>query len=104
MPGANGLSWTSMRAGLSLILAAATVAVVATGAGQARRASGGFIGPYTGVAAGGVDRFGHSDNQSTDPKTHVVSTSNDAYRGRLTYSFRIDNGVVKGSGTGVYQS
>jgi Ca2+-binding RTX toxin-like protein len=95
-----------MRAGLQVLVVAAAAAVVlaASGTGEARRTAGAFIGPYTGVATGGVDRFGHKDNQSSDPKSHVVSTSNDSYRGRFTYSFRIDNGVIKGNGNGAYQS
>jgi Ca2+-binding RTX toxin-like protein len=95
-----------MRVGLRLaaVAATATLVLAVTGTGGATRSSGIFIGPYTGVATGGVDRFRHKDNQSTDPKTHVVSESSDAYHGRFLYSFRIDNGAVKGVGNGDYQS
>lgn len=61
-----------------------------------------FIGPFTGVATGGVDRVSHRDNKSSNPDTHVVSDSQENYQGRFTYSFRIENGEVIGMGQGVY--
>jgi Ca2+-binding RTX toxin-like protein len=63
-----------------------------------------FIGPFTGVGVGGQERFGQFDDKSTNPDNHVVSDSNETYSGRFTYSFRIENGVIEGTGEGVYQS
>jgi Ca2+-binding RTX toxin-like protein len=96
-----------MRVGLVLMgmLAAAALVFAATAtSGPSRTTSRAFIGPYTGVATGERDGFHHKDNGSTDPKSHIVSDSTDEYHGRFTYSFRIDNGVVKGTGNGDYQS
>src|SRR3954452_15223047 len=94
-----------MRKGLLVLVALAALASAASAAsGPARHRAGGFIGPYTGVATGSRDNFHHRDNGSTDPKTHVVSESTDAYHGRFLYSFRIENGVVSGTGNGDYQS
>src|SRR4051794_22562333 len=84
----------------AVVLAALALAATASG-GPART---GFIGPYTGVATGSRSNFHHLDNQSTDPKNHVVSDSNDEYHGRFTYSFRVEKGVVSGRGDGDYQS
>ena len=103
-PTGGAYVWHAMRLG-----SVATVSVTALALGLAAAASGGhaksaFIGPYTGVATGSRSNFRHLDNQSTDPKTHVVSDSNDEYHGRFTYSFRVENGVVNGIGNGDYQS
>jgi hypothetical protein len=62
-----------------------------------------FIGPYTGVGRGHLDRFRHIDNHAPDPD-HIVTDSKDIYRGRFTYSFRIDEfGSITGRGDGSYQ-
>jgi Ca2+-binding RTX toxin-like protein len=55
-------------------------------------------GPYTGVGVGLLDRYRHTDNGNG-----LVADSFDVYRGRFTYSFRIDSsGNVEGRGDGVY--
>ncbi len=61
------------------------------------------IGPYTGVVRGHLDRQRHVDNHAPDPD-HIVTDSKDIYRGRFTYSFRIDEfGTITGRGDGSYQ-
>ena len=63
----------------------------------------GSIGPYTGVGRGLLDRHRHVDNHAPDPD-HIVTDSTDVYRGRFTYSFRIDEfGTITGRGDGSYQ-
>jgi hypothetical protein len=60
------------------------------------------IGPYTGSGTGLLDRYRHVDNHAPDPD-HIVTDSKDVYRGRFTYSFRIDRfGNISGKGTGTY--
>ncbi|MDX6448461.1 MAG: large repetitive protein [Gaiellaceae bacterium] len=63
-----------------------------------------FIGPFTGVGVGGQHRVGHSDNNSTNPDNHVVSDSDETYQGQFNYSFRIENGVIEGTGNGDYKT
>jgi Ca2+-binding RTX toxin-like protein len=63
-----------------------------------------WIGPYTGVGRGVLDRHRHIDNHASDPANHIVTDSTDVYRGRFTYSFRIDEfGTITGRGDGSYQ-
>ena len=78
------------------------VAASATGARQHGVRHHSVIGPFTGVATGGEDRVSHKDDKSTNPDNHVVSDSLENYQGRFTYSFTIENGEVKGTGTGDY--
>jgi len=78
------------------------VAASATGARQHGVRHHSFIGPFTGVATGGEDRVSHRDDKSSNPDNHVVSDSLENYQGRFTYSFRIENGEVAGTGQGVY--
>jgi Ca2+-binding RTX toxin-like protein len=65
-------------------LAAATVATAHTGSVGGTR----FVASYDVVLTGGVDRSKHADNQSTDPKNHVWSQSDDSYRGRGILSLK----------------
>jgi Ca2+-binding RTX toxin-like protein len=53
---------------------------------------------YSGVGTGLLDRSRHTVTSS------YTVDSKDVYRGRFTYSFRIVNGVVQGSGNGTYQT
>lgn len=79
-------------AGLSLVVAPGAAA---------------FIGPFTGVVHGDLDRFQHLENDGdpTDPADDFFSNSSDRYRVRFLYSFRIQaGGRVAGTGNGVYQS
>ena len=93
------------RAGvITIVVLLGLVAASTTAARERTVRHRSFIGPFTGVGVGGQTRFGHSDNKSTNPDSHVVSDSNEAYSGRFTYSFRIENGVIEGIGEGVYQS
>jgi Ca2+-binding RTX toxin-like protein len=63
-----------------------------------------FIGPYTGVARGTLERVRNVDNQAPDPADHLVVRSEDVYRARFRYSFRIDGyGRIRGNGNGSYQ-
>ncbi len=63
-----------------------------------------FIGPYTGVARGTLERVRNVDNQASDPADRVVVRSEDVYRARFRYSFRIDGfGNIRGNGNGSYQ-
>jgi Ca2+-binding RTX toxin-like protein len=86
----------------SLLFALAVGALlVATSATAHRHAHASVIGPYTGVAVGEQTRGGHQDNhQSGD--SHITSDSDEDYQGRFSYSFRVENGEVDGSGDGVY--
>ena len=67
-----------------------------------------FIGPFTGVGHGDLDRFHHMEDPGSDPNDSADdfrSDSNDRYRVRFTYSFRIQNdGTVIGRGDGSYLS
>ena len=64
-----------------------------------------FIGPYTGVGRGVLERVRNVDNQSPDPANHLVVKSEDRYEARFRYSFRIDAfGVISGVGNGSYLS
>jgi Ca2+-binding RTX toxin-like protein len=93
------------RAGvIAAVVLLGLVAASSTGARDHTAQRHAFLGPYTGVGVGGQQRFGHSDNKATNPDDHVVSDSNETYRGRFTYSFRIEKGVVSGTGEGVYQT
>jgi hypothetical protein len=88
----------TFRGVIALVLASLASVVLAAPA----RA---FIGPYTGVATGNVDRFRHTDNQNADPTSRFAVDSHDVYKVRFTYSFRIQgDGTVEGTGHGVYQS
>ncbi|MGH3105155.1 MAG: calcium-binding protein [Gaiellaceae bacterium] len=82
---------------LALALAVAASALPGSSAPSSGPAGGSAtVGPYTGVGTGLLDRFRHIENSS------FTSDSKDVYRGRFTYSFRIVNGVVRGTGNGVY--
>jgi Ca2+-binding RTX toxin-like protein len=64
-----------------------------------------FIGPYTGVGRGSLDRDRNVDNQASDPADRLVYSSDDSYRLRFRYSFRIDGfGNITGNGNGSYQA
>ena len=79
------------------LAAAVALAIVALPAAAAAAE----IGPFRGVGTGLVDRYRHLER----PADNFYSDSKDIYKGRFTYSFRIDeNGVVRGRGHGVYQS
>jgi Ca2+-binding RTX toxin-like protein len=79
------------------LLGVAALALPVTGTPSSRPSSGSeTIGPYTGVVVGLLDRYRHIN----DPR--FTSDSKDVYRGRFTYSFRIENGVVRGRGNGDY--
>lgn len=54
------------------------------------------VGPYTGVGLGLLDRYRYLQTSS------FTSHSKDVYKGRFTYSFRIEDGVVTGTGNGSY--
>jgi Ca2+-binding RTX toxin-like protein len=70
----------------------------------ASRAASTFIGPYTGVGTGLLHRVRNVDNQNPDPAERLVVRSEDSYRLRLRYSFRIDGfGRITGNGNGSYQ-
>jgi len=88
----------------SVLLALAVGAMLVAASATAHRHAPGhasFIGPYTGVATGEQTRFGHSDNnQSGD--SHITSDSDEDYQARFTFSFRVENGEVIGTGEGVY--
>jgi hypothetical protein len=81
-----------------------SLAAVLFGLAAAPADAGASIGPYAGVGTGLLDRFRHVDNHAPDPD-HIVTDSKDVYRGRFTYSFRIDEfGTITGRGDGSYQS
>jgi Ca2+-binding RTX toxin-like protein len=64
-----------------------------------------FIGPFTGVGKGALDRVRNVDNQAPDPADRIVVKSEDHYKARFRYSFRIDGfGNVEGKGNGSYQT
>jgi hypothetical protein len=64
-----------------------------------------FIGPYTGVVRGKLDRERNVDNMAPDPADRIVSKSEDSYALRFRYSFRIDGfGRITGNGNGSYQA
>jgi Ca2+-binding RTX toxin-like protein len=64
-----------------------------------------FIGPFTGVGKGQLERVRNVDNQAPDPADHLVVKSEDVYRARFRYSFRIDGfGRIRGNGNGSYQT
>jgi Ca2+-binding RTX toxin-like protein len=98
------------RLGAAALVFAALVTVIGAGAAPAARSRSSvsraavFEGPFTGVGIGGTDRYRHLDNHASNPDDHIVTDSNDGYRGRFLYSFRIDHGVISGTGEGVYQS
>ena len=54
------------------------------------------VGPYTGVGIGLLDRYRYLQTSS------FTSHSKDVYKGRFLYSFRIEDGVVTGTGNGSY--
>jgi Ca2+-binding RTX toxin-like protein len=87
---------------LLLALAVATL-IVATSATAHRHAPAqqAFVGPYTGVATGEQTRVSHHDNGSSGDN-HVTSDSDEDYQARFTYSFRVENGEISGTGEGVY--
>jgi hypothetical protein len=83
----------------AVALALVTLALPMTGATYTGGTSAvaASAGPYTGVGTGLLDRYRHVQNSS------FTSDSKDVYRGRFTYTFRIDeNGNVEGRGDGVY--
>jgi Ca2+-binding RTX toxin-like protein len=60
-----------------------------------------FIGPYTGVGTGSSDHYVHTNNSD---QSDVVDSKH-VYKGRFTYSFRIDPyGTIDGRGDGTFQS
>ena len=68
-------------------------------------AASAFIGPYTGVGTGLLERVRNVDNQSPDPADRIVVKSEDRYQARIRYSFRIDGfGRITGNGNGSYQT
>ena len=85
-----------------VVLVALTLAVAAfalPGSGVTSSAPLGrsvTVGPYTGVGTGLLDRYRHRVTSA------FTVDSKDVYKGRFTYSFRIVNGVVRGTGNGVY--
>jgi Ca2+-binding RTX toxin-like protein len=88
----------------SLFLALAVGALVVTTAAPARRHAperASFFGPYTGVATGEQTRVSHQDNKASGD-SHVTSDSDEDYQARFTYSFRVENGEIAGTGEGVY--
>ncbi len=84
---------------LLLSLAIAAVALSGSSASSAGRPSNVAIteGPFAGVGVGVFDGYRRVDNST------FASDSTDVYRGRFLYSFRISDGVVEGTGNGVYQ-
>ena len=91
-----------------LVLAAVTVALAVLASQASARenslARTTFIGPYTGVGTGLLARVRNVDNQNPDPADRLVVRSEDRYRGRFRYSFRVDGfGNITGTGNGSYQ-
>jgi Ca2+-binding RTX toxin-like protein len=88
----------------SVLLVLAVCALFAATSATARRHGAehsSFIGPYTGVATGEQTRVGHSDNNASGDN-HITSDSDEDYRARFTYSFRVEDGEIIGTGEGVY--
>jgi hypothetical protein len=83
---------------LLVVLALAAFALPGSGAsyGAAPTAPAATIGPFTGVVVGTLDRTRNIRN------SEFTSRSEDVYRGRFTYSFRIVDGIVRGTGHGDY--
>jgi Ca2+-binding RTX toxin-like protein len=81
-----------------VLLAFAAFAIPGSGASLAAAptAPAETIGPFTGVVVGTLDRTRNIRN------SEFTSRSEDFYKGRFTYSFRIVNGVVQGTGHGDY--
>jgi hypothetical protein len=69
---------------------------------QPTRPSARLASTYTGIAVGGVDRYGQSGNES-DPNA-VFAISEDSYRVRIAFTFRVSGGLIRGSGKGQYTS
>jgi hypothetical protein len=85
----------------SLLFALAVGALLVATSATAQRhapARASFIGPYTGVAVGEQMRVGHKDKWW---RPHHERLRRD-YQARFTYSFRVENGEVSGTGEGVY--
>lgn len=83
-----------------LALAAALLALAALPSPAAA-----FIGPFTGVGKGLLERERNVDNQAPDPADRIAVRSNDVYRARFRYSFRVDGfGNIRGIGNGSYQT
>ena len=73
--------------------------------GRLRGSGGGFHRPFTGVGSGLLERERNVDNQAPDPADRIVVKSNDVYRARFRYSFRVDGfGNIKGIGNGSYRT
>src|SRR6478672_7126993 len=89
--------------GSVLLALAAGALLVATSATAHRHAPAraAFIGPYTGVATGEQTRVAHHDNKASG-SGHITSDSDEDYQARFTYSFRVENGEISGTGEGVY--
>jgi Ca2+-binding RTX toxin-like protein len=88
-----------------VLLSALAAPAAARVARPASPAASAFIGPYTGVGTGHLHRVRNVDNQAPDPADRIVVESTDDYRGRFTYSFRIDGfGSITGTGNGSYQA
>ena len=91
------------RLGSLLLLLGLGALVAATSATAHRhgRERAAFVGPYTGVATGEQTRVAHKDNKASGD-SHVTSDSDEDYQARFTYSFRVENGEISGTGQGVY--
>lgn len=82
------------------LLSVVFVALVLAGSGAPSSAgTAQAAGPFTGAGVGLLDRYRYIQN------SQFTSVSTDVYKGRFTYSFRIDeSGNVEGAGNGVYLS
>lgn len=91
---------------VTVLVAVATGVATAGGARPHRAAAPRFVASYDVVLTGGVDRSKHSDNQASDPKNHVWSQSDDAYRGRgiLTLKEEANGRLVPSSNSFHYLS
>ena len=79
------------------MLVLAALVLPASSAPRARPSNAAVtVGPYTGVVVGLLDRYRY-----VETSTFTVH-SKDVYKARFLYSFRIEDGVVKGTGNGSY--
>jgi Ca2+-binding RTX toxin-like protein len=85
-----------MRLLIPLALVAAALALPGSGAPSRPSDAAVTVGPYTGVGVGLLDRYRYLQTSA------FTSHSKDVYKGRFTYSFRIEDGVVTGTGNGSY--
>src|SRR5918999_3266033 len=64
-----------------------------------------FMGPFTGRGQGAPRAGAHRRQPGPHPADRIVVKSNDVYRARFTYSFRVDGfGNIKGIGNGSYRT